>query len=90
MSLIEIKSLSKIYDLGEVQVKALDDVTLTIERGEFLSVMGPSGSGKSTLMNIVGCLDKPSTGEYLLEGVDVGRMSRDELATVRNKKIGRP
>ena len=88
MTLIEIKSVSKVYDLGEVQVRALDDVSLTIEGGEFLSIMGPSGSGKSTLMNILGCLDQPSDGRYFLEGVDVGELDRDKLAAIRNKKIG--
>jgi len=88
MTLIEIKSVSKVYDLGEVQVRALDDVSLTIEGGEFLSIMGPSGSGKSTLMNILGCLDQPSDGHYFLEGVDVGELDRDKLAAIRNKKIG--
>ena len=88
MTLIEIKSVSKVYDLGEVQVRALDDVSLTIEHGEFLSIMGPSGSGKSTLMNILGCLDQPSDGHYFLEGVDVGELDRDKLAAIRNKKIG--
>ena len=88
MTLIEIKSVSKVYDLGEVQVRALDDVSLTIEGGEFLSIMGPSGSGKSTLMNILGCLDQQSDGHYFLEGVDVGELDRDKLAAIRNKKIG--
>ena len=88
MTLIEIKSVSKVYDLGEVQVRALDDVSLAIEHGEFLSIMGPSGSGKSTLMNILGCLDQPSDGHYFLEGVDVGELDRDKLAAIRNKKIG--
>jgi putative ABC transport system ATP-binding protein len=88
MTLIEIKSVSKVYDLGEVKVRALDDVSLAIEHGEFLSIMGPSGSGKSTLMNILGCLDQPSDGHYFLEGVDVGELDRDKLAAIRNKKIG--
>jgi putative ABC transport system ATP-binding protein len=88
MTLIEIKSISKVYNLGEVQVRALDDVSLAIKHGEFLSIMGPSGSGKSTLMNILGCLDQPSDGHYFLEGVDVGELDRDKLAAIRNKKIG--
>lgn len=88
MKLIELKDIGKVYKLGDIEVHALCDVSLTIEKGEFVSIMGPSGSGKSTFMNILGCLDKPSTGQYILEGVDVSKLSRDELARVRNKKIG--
>src|SRR4030066_910785 len=88
MKLITAQDISKVYDSGDFHVYALRDVSLTVERGEFVAVMGPSGSGKSTFMNILGCLDKPTSGEYLLEGVDVGRLSRDELAAIRNKKIG--
>ncbi len=88
MSLIEARDVRKIYSLGDVEVRALDGVSLTIDKGEFLAIMGPSGSGKSTFMNIVGCLDIPSEGQYFLEHVDVGRLSRDELAHIRNKKIG--
>ncbi len=88
MSLIQIENLGKIYDLGEVRVNALDEVSLTIEQGEFVAVMGASGSGKSTLMNILGCLDSPSTGTYRLEGIDVSELDRDQLAEIRNKKIG--
>jgi putative ABC transport system ATP-binding protein len=88
MSLIEAKDISKIYQLGDIEVKALDRVSVAIEAGEFIAVMGPSGSGKSTLMNIIGCLDIPTEGEYLLEGVDVGKLTRDRLAQIRNEKLG--
>jgi putative ABC transport system ATP-binding protein len=88
MNLIEAKDISKIYQLGDIEVKALDKVSVVIEAGEFLAIMGPSGSGKSTLMNIIGCLDIPTEGQYLLEGIDVGRLTRDELAQIRNEKLG--
>lgn len=88
MALIEAKEITKIYRIGEIQVKALRDVFVTIEKGEFVSVMGPSGSGKSTFMNILGCLDKPTSGDYLLENIHIGGLGRDELAAIRNKKIG--
>ena len=88
MALIEIKSVSKIYTLGEVEVRALDDVTLFIERGEYVALIGPSGSGKSTLMNTVGCLDRPTAGSYMLDGFEVSTMSRDQRARIRNKQIG--
>jgi putative ABC transport system ATP-binding protein len=88
MALIELRSVGRTYDLGEVQVTALTGVTLDIDRGEFVALIGPSGAGKSTLMNTLGCLDRPSAGSYRLDGVEVGGMSKDELARLRNKRIG--
>jgi len=86
--IIKVSHLSKIYKTGEVEVKALDDVSFEVEKGEFLAIMGPSGSGKSTLMHILGALDKPTSGEYILDGKNVEKLSDDELADIRNKKIG--
>jgi putative ABC transport system ATP-binding protein len=88
MALLEVQEITKTYRLGDIALNALNNVSLVIEKGEFIAIMGPSGSGKSTFMNILGCLDKPTSGRYMLEGVDVANMNRDELATIRNKKIG--
>lgn len=88
MSLIEAKEITKVYQLGDIEVRALDGVSVTIEEGEFLAIMGPSGSGKSTFMNIVGCLDVPTDGRYMLEGVDTGSLKKDALAHIRNEKLG--
>jgi len=86
--LIDIREITKVYDMGEERVRALDGVTLGVERGEYVGIMGPSGSGKSTLMNLIGCLDTPTSGSYVLNGREVARMSDDELAQIRNQEIG--
>lgn len=86
--IIEIIELTKVYGIGEVQVRALDEVSLTIRKGEFVAIMGPSGSGKSTLMNILGCLDRPSSGRYVLAGENVSDLDRNQLAVIRNQRIG--
>ena len=88
MELIEVKELTKIYKVGEFGINALDSVSLTITKGEFIAIMGPSGSGKSTFMNILGCLDKPTAGTYFLNNALVSRLKKDELAAIRNKTIG--
>ncbi len=87
-AVIDVRGITKTYKMGEVEVNALRGVDLAIYEGEFVSIMGPSGSGKSTLMNILGALDQPTSGDYLLDGVNVGRLSESDLARVRNKKIG--
>ena len=88
MPLIQVKNLSKIYSSEGVETPALKSVNFVIEKGEFVSIMGPSGSGKSTLMQILGMLDRPTDGEYLFEGKDITKFEDDELALIRNKKIG--
>ena len=88
MPLIQLNGITRVYQLGEVPVTVLKGVSLSIGKGEFVAIMGPSGSGKSTLMHILGCLDKPTGGQYLLDGVDVSGLTRDKLAETRNKNIG--
>ena len=85
---IDIEAVTKVYQMGDVEVRALQGVTCHVERGEFVAIIGPSGSGKSTLMNIIGCLDRPTEGHYYLEGVDVMEKTDNELSAVRNKQIG--
>lgn len=87
-AIIRLESITKIYGAGETEVRALDGVDLVINPGEYCSIMGASGSGKSTMMNMIGCLDRPTSGQYFLDGVDVARLSDTELAHVRNRKIG--
>jgi len=87
-TIIRLEDIFKIYGSGETQVKALNDVNLAIEEGEYCSIMGPSGSGKSTAMNIIGCLDRPTSGNYYLDNVDVAQMDDTQLAHIRNKKLG--
>ena len=87
-AVIEVHDLTKTYQMGDVQVDALRGVSMQVEEGELLAIMGPSGSGKSTLMNIIGCLDQPTSGSYLLAGIDVAGVNDDELAEIRNKKVG--
>jgi len=88
VSLIELQDVCKVYQLDEMKVEALRDVSLTIDRGEYVALMGASGSGKSTLMNTLGCLDRPTSGSYCLDGEEVSKMSRDGRARLRNRKIG--
>jgi putative ABC transport system ATP-binding protein len=85
---IDVRGVTKTYDLGDVKVEALRGVSFTIDRGEYVAIMGPSGSGKSTLMNLLGCLDRPTTGTYLLDGTDVSTLGDDALANIRLKKLG--
>ena len=87
-NLIQVSSLSRLYHVGDSDIAALNNVSLSIAKGEFVAIMGPSGSGKSTFMNLIGCLDTPSSGSYTLDGADVSRLMRDELAEIRNNKIG--
>ena len=86
--LLEMNNICKIYHMGDSDLRVLNNVCFKVKKGEFVSIIGPSGSGKSTLMNMIGCLDVPSSGEYLLEGRDVSQLSQDEQATIRNEKIG--
>jgi putative ABC transport system ATP-binding protein len=88
MPLIVLRNVSKTYQVGDIAINALQDVSLEIEPGEFVSVVGPSGSGKSTLMHILGCLDRPSAGQYLLDGRDVSELNDDQLSAIRNRQIG--
>jgi len=88
MKLIQIRNITRVYDMGEEKLYALRGVDLDIEKNEYIAIMGPSGSGKSTLMNIIGCLDTPTSGDYILNGKDVHEMDDDELAAIRNKEIG--
>jgi len=86
--MISIKNLNKVYKNGSVEVHALKNINLEIEHGEFIAIMGQSGSGKSTLMNIIGCLDRPTSGEYILDGIEISKQGQDDLSLIRNKKIG--
>jgi len=88
MFMIEIQDITKVYQLGDTELRALDGVSLRVEEGDWVAIMGPSGSGKSTLMNVIGCLDQPTSGSYKLDDQEVGRMNDEQLAAVRNRKIG--
>ena len=87
-NVIELRDVTKVYRMGDIEVNALAGVSLTIKRGELTAIMGPSGSGKSTIMNIIGCLDVPTAGRYLLDGEDIGELNDDRLAAIRNRKVG--
>jgi putative ABC transport system ATP-binding protein len=87
-NLVKLRNIRKIYKIGETQLEALKGINLDVKPGDFLAVMGPSGSGKSTLMNIIGCLDKPTAGEYFLEGIEISKYNKNQLAIIRNQKIG--
>ncbi len=87
-NVIELHDVTKVYRMGDIEVNALAGVSLTIGRGELIAIMGPSGSGKSTIMNIIGCLDVPTSGRYLLDGEDIGELNDDRLAAIRNRKVG--
>ena len=87
-SLLSLRNISKIYKMGDIQVKALDNVSLSIKKGDFIAIQGPSGSGKSTLMHIIGCLDTPTKGKVILEGKNISKLNETKLAQIRNQKIG--
>lgn len=88
MAMIEISNLTKVYNAGSIEVKALNDISFKIDQGEFVAIIGPSGSGKSTLMNMIGCLDVPTSGEYVLDGINISTLNDNQLADIRNTKIG--
>ncbi|NUN22882.1 MAG: ABC transporter ATP-binding protein, partial [Candidatus Jettenia caeni] len=87
-NIVSLDKIYKIYSMGEVKVTALNGISLTMKKGEFVAIMGASGSGKSTLMHVIGCLDSPTSGNYYLEGVNISKFSKNELAEIRNKKLG--